>query len=274
MYSRGSIIARVVYAFDTLENHAQLLGDLLVTVDTNQYSSREFNANFRSFQTHVLSKMFPSGLRVVTRSEGGRIHCHAAVALNVDASQFDWPCFYAAERWYKIYRQVRTKESLQQYKRFTKKFRESMPEELKQINRELKVKARNYGFGRAMVLPVRINNDALKWYLVKNVPRKRQERDKGVHYFASWGLPKASNFKVLSPRYNQYRANLRAFAQSLGLTAENYNTVLKEALGNNWHWQCREVIKFMDALPPHLLDKQDSLKQTIRQHLLRSNQES
>ena len=242
------------------------------------YSIEEFNRKLQSLQSHVLSKLFSCGLRVVARSDSGRLHCHAAVALGFATDGFDWRSFDEAERWYKLYKSSGERATLKWYVYYTQLYRASMPEQLRDLNHTLVIKAKKYGFGRIFILPIRKNSDALKWYLVGNIPKKRQKRDAGVHFFTSWGLAKTGKFKTLSRPYNDYRDRLKLFAEGLHLTADNYNMVLRTILGNNWHWKCRDYIKHIAMLPEGLFlppchkDGYEELRKTIKQHLVRTGQ--
>ena len=278
MYSRSTLVAKVVSGMDELERASTAVGDVLITARVDAYDSPAFAKRLKSFTTHILYKMFPLGLKVVTRSEYGRLHCHAAVGLDFPTDGFDWESFDQAERWYNIYKMAGGKEALKWYKFYTKTYRASMPPELRRINQELQKRARAYGFGHVFCLPVKRNLEALKWYLVKNIPKKRPKRDKYLHYFESWGIQKLGKFKVLTPQYNEYRRKLKLFAEGLHLDENNYNIVLRDILGNNWHWRCRDYIKDIAMLPEglhlpaSLKNGYEELGKTVKQHLIRIGQ--
>ena len=279
MYSRSVIISKLVYGYEELAKASVSIGDVLITVDADAaFKSDVFAKRLRNLQTHVLSNLFEAGVKVVTRSEKGRLHCHAAVRLNFEIHGFDWSSFDQAKRWYELYRSTRQKSCLRWYRFYKRAYETSMPEQLKSINQELKQRARIYGFGHVFILPIRKNSEALKWYLVKNVPHTRQKRDSKIHYFTSWGLETTGKFKHMTPRYNDYRDRLKQFCLSLKLVHDNYQPVLKELLGPQWHWQCRKYIKYIvpslngEFLPVSLQASYEELRRTVRQHLIRTGQ--
>lgn len=146
-----------------------------------------------------------------------------------------------------------------------------MSEEFLKLHNFVRTKARAYGFGHVKLLPVRKNNQAFKYYLVGNVPKKRAARDKGIHFLSCWNLDPPTKFKVLTREYNGYRRRLKAFCLGLGLTEGNYKESLTAVLGTGWHWQCKDLIKEIDNLG--ILEiRYEDLKTTLRRHLLRSDQ--
>jgi hypothetical protein len=269
MYHRKQVIARLVNGFQELEAKSASIGDLLITSSASGMSSETFNKRLSSLQGNVLAELFPLGLRVTTRSEPGRIHCHAAVGLDFPVASFDWENFDGAQTWYRRYKASGSRLDLQRYKACTRAWRKSMPDQLRKLNQLLTQKARLYGFGRIHLLPVRKGNEALMYYLVGNVPVRRQRMDKGVRFFSSWGLSKMTGFKVMSPKYNAYRMKLKAFCESLGLTAEDYDVELKAVYGIGWHWRCFDVIKAMGKLTPALESKQQGMQRDLELHRLR-----
>ncbi len=277
MYSRTQTIAKLVHSFEELSS-SKAIGDILITADQNAYNSEAFGKQLRSLTLNVITKMFKRGLRVITRSSTGRLHVHAAVDLGFEVTGFDWLSFEEAERWYRIYKQTGCISARTQYRLFTRQYQDSMCQELKDINAKLKKKAKAYGFGRIYVLPVKKNNDALKWYLVKNLPKYKPKKDKAIHYFSSWGVTKISKFKVLSKYYNEHREQLKKFCTSLGLTSDNYNKVLKDVIGVQWMWKCKNYIKHIELLVdgPHLPNQYktsyNELRKTVKQYLIRSDQ--
>jgi hypothetical protein len=279
VYSRSQTITKIVAGFEALKASSVSIGDIMTSVDRDAaFDSQKFRKLQRSFQTHVLSKEFAHGLRITTRSDRGRLHSHYAVALPFKVEGFDWDSFEQSERWFKLYKSSGEKSCLRWYKFYTKAYRRSMPDELRKLNHRLMLKAKKYGYGHIRVLPVRKNDEAYKWYLVKNIPKVRQNRDKGLHYFESWGLPTVGLVKVMTRAYNAYRMRLKTFCEGLHLTSDNYNMILKDILGNNWHWKCRDYIKEIATLPeglylpPHLMDGYNELEKTVKQYLVRTGQ--
>jgi hypothetical protein len=270
MYSRRRITTKVVHAYNHLAEQGPI-GDLLLTLDRDVYDAQKANKKLRSFFLNILSKKFTKGLRVLTRADDGRVHIHAAVLLPSDCPNFDWRAFDQAQRWMRIYRTLKDKASLKFYRQFTAAYYRSMTVEFKELHDFVRLKGKVYGFGHVRLLPIRKVSDALKWYLVKNVPRQRQTRDKGIHFFSSWGCPTVGPSKLVSPESRRYRERLSRFSIGLGLTADNHVTVLRAVLGRNWHWQCEDMIKHINSLGTHA-GRYEELKRTIRQHQLRAVQ--
>lgn len=269
MFHRSAAVTKLQHSFHELEAKSVSIGALLITTANLKQSSKDFNKQLTYLVNNVLSDLFPCGLRVVTRSEVGRIHSHAAVSLDFEIPNFDWEAYDAAEASYLKYKETGDRTQLKNYNIYTKVYRNSMPEKLRKINDELKIRGRAYGFGMIKVIPVRKGNHAFMCYLTKNLPRNRQPRDKGVRFLSYWGLSAIKDFKVLTPCYNKYRNNLKDFCLSVGLTADNYMEVLKGIYGTKWHITGFDIIKNMGELTPDLVRKQNGIRESVKQYFLR-----
>jgi hypothetical protein len=215
--------------------------------------------------------MISKGLSIVTRSDKGRMHCHIAAEMPSMCRDFDWTAFDEAERYYKLFRVYHSRKDLEFYKYFTKKYRASLPKDWQLINRKLMTMGKRYGLGRVFLTPVRKNMQALKWYLVSNIPYRRDIRDKGIHYFDSWGLEKIHGFQIVNKFTLDYRRRLARFAKGLQLTNDSYNLILRSVLGRRWYYRVEDLIKHIDNLSPNQLLQYQDLQITVNTHLLRSS---
>lgn len=271
MYSRGKIISKLVFGLDQLSCQ-QKVGDILVTAaHVDAYDGVNFPRKLRHFYKDVLRKLFTKGVSVVTRSDGNRLHVHIAAEMPSLCTSFDWISFEQAERYYELFKKTKTREDLKFYQYYLKKFRRSLPIDWQLINRKLMAEGKKYGLGRVFLTPVRKNLKALKWYLVSNVPYKRDPRDKGVHFFLAWGIKRANGFQIVNKYTRAYRAKLKKFAQGLQLNDQNYNITLRSVLGSNWYFKVSELVKYIDSLTEEQQLRYENLQRTVRTHLLRSS---
>lgn len=270
MYSRGKIIAKLVYALDQMHCQ-QNIGDILITANKDvAYNSEAFAQALRKFKSKILHKLFASGASVITRSDNGRLHCHIAATISDKCTQFDWISFEQSERYYKLYTKYKSKADLLFYKYYTKKYRDSLPQSWKVINRKLTIAGKRYKLGRVFLTPIRKNTTAYKWYLVGNVPRKRDKRDSGLHFFNSWGLQTAQQFQLSNKYTACYRDKLRKFCQGLQLTSENYNIYLRSILGKSWYFKIKDMVKDVDSLNHDQKLRYANLQSALNMHILRS----
>jgi hypothetical protein len=185
-------------------------------------------------------------------------------------TNFDWVAFEQSERYYNLYKHFKDKDSLKFYNYYTKKYRNSLPTTWQVINSKLMSIGKKLGLGRIFLTPIRKNLTAYKWYLVSNVPYKREKRDKYIRFFFSWGMAVVDKCQILNKYTKAYRNKLKSFAEGLQLTSESYNMVLRDVLGNSWHYRVNELIKHIDSLDSLELIKYNELKSTVALHLLRS----
>ena len=270
MYARSKLIAKFVSGFDQLNNGAAL-GDILITSQrTDEYNGQAFNTKLRTFLNRVIHRQFKAGLSIVTRSDKNRLHCHVAVQAPCPLIGFDWLSFEQSERYFKLYQQFKQKEDLNFYAYYTRKYRKSMPRLWQKASSRITALAKHYGLGHARLVPIRKNMNAYKWYLVGNIPYKRDNRDKGLHYFTSWNLDTIKDFQVVNKYTRDFRRRLGKLATSLQLTSENYNIKLKACLGRHWFCRCEDLIKDIDDLDQHQQLKLNLLRQTIATYTLRT----
>lgn len=272
MYSRSKTIARLINSLSQLSCQ-QSTGDILITASKlDGYNGLEFTSKLRKLKQTTLQKLLPKGVSVVTRSDSGRVHCHIAAELPDKCIDFNWTAFEESERYYKIYKDTKDRKALEFYRYFTAKYRRSMPASWQSINRKLMIAGKKYGLGRIFLIPIRKNMKAYQWYLVGNVPYKRDQRDGKLKYVNSWGMPKTSKFQVINKFTTDYRNRLKYFCQGLQLTSENYSIVLRNVLGQSWYYRTSDIIKHIYHLPLDLNVKYNEIKNSIRIHLLRLNE--
>jgi hypothetical protein len=269
MYSRGKTVERLIYSLSQF-SLPEKVGDILITADKQAYNGRSFADNLYQFKQKCMRKLLPKGVSVVTRSGSGRLHSHIAVEMPEPCLDYDWISFDLAEFYYKLYLKWKSSEDLELYKYFTKKYNLSLPASWQNINVKLMKAGKLYGLGRVFLTPVRKNMKAYQWYLVSNIPDKREESDKGIQYMASWGLRKAVKFQVLNRFTADYRRRLKLFCSGLQLNSENYNIVLRDVLGS-WYYKCKDLIRDIDHLSADQLHEYKDLHSAIAIHLLRSS---
>ena len=271
MHSRGKIITRLIYGLGQLSSQAST-GDILITAArSSAFNGVEFSKAINLFKQRVLRRLFTKGVAVVTRSDFGRLHSHVAVDMLVPGFDFDWLSFDQSESYYKLYKKYKTRDYLKLYRYFTVKYRRSLPAEWQVINHKLMAAGKKYGLGRIFLTPIRKNMTAYKWYLVSNVPYKRETTDKGLHFFYSWGMKTTGQFQVISNFTSSYRTRLKQFAQGLLLTPENYIIILRSVLGKSWYFRTKDIIKNIENLSPELARQYNELKSSINTYFLRAS---
>ena len=263
MYSRCKTVAKFVESFHALNRGAPIADILITSVRHEEYCSRSFNAKIRKFISHVLRHMFPRGLSIVTRSDKDRLHCHMAVQLDTPMPDFDWVSFEESERYYSLYKASKDRRHLNFYRYYTRKYMNSLPAIYRKMTLRLMAGAKRYGLGHCRMVPVRKNMDAYKWYLVKNIPKRRHRRDKGLQYLSSWGLPTTKDFQVLNKYTIDYRRRLKLFSMGLQLTPENYSMMLRNAIGVRWFCRCKDLIRDIDNLAPHQVSSYESIRTAL-----------
>lgn len=269
MYSRGKNIAKLVAGLNHLSCQLKV-GDILITANRDAYNGIEFNRKLGTFKK-VLERFTSKGMWIVTRSDSNRIHCHIAAEMSSMCTNFDWVSFEESEKYYKLYRKYRYKADLKFYRYFTVKYRRSLPKDWQHINHRLMSAGKRLGLGRVFLIPIRKNLKAYKWYLVSNVPYKRDRRDKGVHFFQSWGIGKTGKFQLSNSYTRSYRERLKKFAQGLQLTSNSYNISLRSVLGLSWYFKIKDLVRDIDSLSRDQQERYENLKSALRIHLLRSS---
>ena len=271
MYARSKIVVKLVSAFEQLDDGSALADILITSLRTTEYDGQEFNKRLRKFMRQVVHRNFGAGLSIVTRSDADRLHCHVAVKAPVPCADFDWTSWDESKRYLELYKKSKNRKDLGFYKYYTNKFRTSMPSEWQKLSRRLSAAAKTYKLGYIKIIPIRKIPEAYKWYLVKNIPKKRDDRDKGLHYFTSWNLETTGKFQVINRFTTDFRRRLALVAQRLQLSAGTYNMILRNALGNSWFCRIEEFIKDIDQLTPEQHNRLQDIAYSINTYRLRSD---
>ena len=273
MYARTRLVARYANSFDQL-NTGCVIADLLITsVRTEEFDGPTFNRRLKRFKNKVLQPLFSRGISIVTRSDANRLHCHCAVETTIPVDSFDWLSFEESERYYQLYKTFGDKSDLRFYRYYSTKYLKSLPVEWRQQLHRMRAQAKHYGLGRLSVVPVRKNMTAYKYYLMGNIPRRRDPRDKGMQYLTTWGLDSVKDFQVLNRHTRAFRERLKTFSMGLQLTSENYNIILRDALGTHWFCRCEELIRDIHQLTPDQQIRYRQMQTTINMYRLRSDYE-
>jgi len=269
MYSRSNTIAKLVYGLDQLSCQ-QSIADILVTADAKQaYDGQQFNNRLTTFKNTALYRSFARGVTVITRSRSGRLHCHIAVDMSERCTSFDWLSFDESERYFNLYKKYGSKHDLSFYKYYTSKYRRSMPLSWQRANRRIMQLAKRHGLGRVYLTPIRKNLNAYKWYMVSNIPHRKDKRDSKLRYFNSWGMRRAGRLQVINKYTRSYRERVKLFAQGLQLSSENYSICLRSVLGRGWYFKIRDILADIHDHSPEQVLRYNTLKQSLEMHRLR-----
>jgi hypothetical protein len=267
-YSRAKQLHRIDAGFMELMELANgnnnRIADLLITFKAPIYNNAITAAKWRSFQCHVLAKLFVGGLKVASRSTSSNtIHLHIAVVCSNDINNgFNW------EYWDQ-YQRCRTAAAK---RRCWKLLYSTFNPTLQRLYKQLRVAARNYGFGHLKLLPVRKNINALKNYYKSNVPFKRHSYDRHQKLISYWGFSMVEAEKKLSPATGaiaRYRQRFATLMVELGLDSSNAKDVLVALLGTHWHWKLRFHLKAIRDNTNDPIEQQQRLvlKQRVNFHL-------
>lgn len=200
------------------------VGFLTLTFADHVLCAREAQKRFNSLATHVLRPRYSGYIRVLERQKSGRIHYHLLVACPDDIrTGSDFDAFADGD-----YR--------------------SAPKALRAEWRFWRETARQYGFGRTELLPVRTTAEAVGRYVGKYIGkhfRSREPRDKRVR------LVSYSCERVASVRFSwasdpkRRRRRRGALVQALYLSG-HISAPTPEAMrsryGARWVWEWADVI--------------------------------
>lgn len=206
-----------------VERHGiERVGFLTLTFAEHILDPKESQRRQNSLSTNVLRKRYVEHLRVFERQKSGRIHYHLLVALHDDIrTGCDFEAFARGE-----YR--------------------SAPAALRAEWSFWRRTAKEYGFGRTELLPVRSSTEAIGRYVGKYIGKHleaRESRDKGVR-LVTYSCAKVANtrFAWISPGAATWRRHLGAWITMLhevGAIRHPTMAAVADRFGPRWayHWK-------------------------------------
>ncbi len=210
------------------------LGFLTLTFADHVLDGREAQRRFNSLATHVLRGRYKAYIRVLERQKSGRIHYHLLVVLDADIrTGFNFAAIANHD-----YRSAGPK--LRAEWAFWRRT------------------AKDYGFGRTELLPVKSTAEGIARYVGKYISKHleaRQEDDKGLRLVEySQGARMASTrFQFATEGTASWRRKLKLFASMVckarGYPAPSMQT-LSTLLGPRWAYNWREfILSLPDSFP-------------------------
>jgi hypothetical protein len=164
------------------------IGVLTITTASECLAARAFQAKWHSLRTNVLTRMFPTGMWIRERQpRTGNWHCHAVVNLARD---------------------IRTGFPFDQVRRG---FYANVDPELRSVWKQLREKAKSYGFGRTELLPIKQSGPGCARYLTKYLSKSFVSEkilgEEQCRLFGVWGGVRfvKSGFDWLSNRIMRKR---------------------------------------------------------------------
>lgn len=210
------------------------LGFLTLTFSDNVLDGREAQRRFHSLSTHVLRDRYKAYIRVLERQKSGRIHYHLLVVLDADIrTGFDFAAITNHD-----YR--------------------SASQELRVEWAFWRQTAKDYGFGRTELLPVKSTSEGIARYVGKYISKHlqaRQEDDKGLRLvdYSQGARMASTRFQFATKGSASWRRKLRLFA-SMVCDAHHYPVpsmqALSKLLGPRWAYHWREFILSLPDSPP------------------------
>jgi hypothetical protein len=200
------------------------LGFLTLTFADHVTDAKEAGRRFNSLATHVLNVRYEQWIRVIERHKSGRIHFHVLVVIDTD---------------------IRTGVD---FSGFARAVYTSAGAKLRSEWAFWRNTARNYGFGRTELLPVKSTAEGIARYVGKYIAKhieQREQSDKGVRLVSySKGARRAnSSFTWRTPGADLWRFKLGLFCSAMGATSETYNTRFKAWFGSKWVFHLGQVIE-------------------------------
>ena len=202
------------------------VGFLTLTFPHHITCPKEAQRRFNSLSTGVLREHYTCYIRIFERCKSSRIHYHLLVVLDKD---------------------IRTGTN----------FEEIAQGKYTSANKALRSEwkfwrdtAKEYGFGRTELLPIKSTSEGIAKYVGKYIGKsiaQRQEQDKGVRLveYGKTARMATSKFTFLSEGSASWRRKLATFARIL---SEAHNTQcndlsdLSQILGDKWAYNNREFI--------------------------------
>lgn len=202
------------------------LGFLTLTFADHVLDAREAQRRFHSLSTHVLRIRYPAFIRVLERQKSGRIHYHLLVALDTDIrTGFD----FEAIRRHNYRSASAALRSEWSFWRHT---------------------AKDYGFGRTELLPVRSTAEGIARYVGKYISKHlgvRLETDKGLRLvdYSRGARIASTRFQFVTEGSAAWRRKLRCFAKLMFQAHRCPSPTMKGlrlGLGPRWAYHWREFI--------------------------------
>lgn len=197
------------------------LGFLTLTFAEHITDVKEAQRRYNSLRSNVLAERYGDNITVLERMKSDRIHFHLLVALNVDIrTGFD---FEAVER--SDYRSANP--ALRSEWAFWRKT------------------AKEYGFGRTELMPVKSTAEGIAKYVGKYIAKhidQRKEADKGARLvrYSQTARQCGVRFSWVSPGAWLWRAKLAQFAAKHGI--EDLSG-MKERFGPAWAYFYGPIIE-------------------------------
>ena len=203
------------------------IGFLTLTFAEHITSAKESQRRYNSLRSGVLHDQYPAIIRVLERQKSGRVHYHLLVVLDTDIrTGFD---FEAAKQ--RDYR--------------------SACQELKQQWSFWRKTAKQYGFGRVELLPIKSTREAIARYVGKYISKHISQRlpeDRGLRLVEYSGKGRIANtrFSWQTTGAKEWRRKLGSFAKLMGelygFPGEMPYSQMKSLLGATWAYKHREFI--------------------------------
>lgn len=219
------------------------IGFLTLTFADNVQCHKEATKRLNSLITGVLRQRYPMCIRVSERQKSGRWHFHLVVVCQQD---------------------IRRGVDFQAIKE--RHYKDGANPALRAEWAFWRNTAKNYGFGRTELLPVRKTGEALAAYVAKYISKGfayRQQRDKGARLYSVIGGSRvcSSRFSFFSLKSYLWRQKVAMWAASwsasLAKVAQSVNQSPIDALtyddlpilfGKRWAWRCRDDIMAYDPV--------------------------
>lgn len=207
------------------------LGFLTLTFAQDIKDPKEAQRRFNSLATGVLRKRYEEYLRIYERTKKGRIHYHLLVVL---------PC------------DIRTGVD---FNELEKGIYTSAGPALRAEWAFWRRTAKEYGFGRTELLPVKSTAEGIARYVGKYISKhisQREERDKGFRLveYSRGARQVSTRFAFNSPGSHDWRRKLELFCAYVS-GFKGYCVGfddLKHELGPNWAFNHREFIAGLPLL--------------------------
>lgn len=225
------------------------IGFLTFTFADDVQCHKEATKRLNSLITGVLRERYPMCIRVSERQSSGRWHFHLVVVCKQD---------------------IRRGVDFEAIKQ--RRYKDGANTALRAEWAFWRNTAKNYGFGRTELLPVRKTGEALAAYVAKYISKGfayRQQRDKGARLYSVIGGSRAcsSRFSFFSLKSYLWRQKVAMWAaswsDSLAKVAQSVNKSSIDALtyddlpilfGKRWAWRCRDdIMAYVPVLTPEKL---------------------